>query len=193
LLDRLVAGDRDVLGELFDHYRLRLRQEVAAALAADPRLLTRFDASDVVQDVYLDSQQQLDYFLARRDRLDFFAWLRGLARQRRLKYLRDHVGAQRRTLTRQQPLPDSSGGHPPAPGSGPERAVAKAEEAGRAQHALQQLDKEDQDVIRLRLTEGKSLREAAAALGTTPAAVAKRLERALARLHAVLAGEAPAP
>jgi RNA polymerase sigma-70 factor (ECF subfamily) len=190
LLQRLAAGERDVLGELFDHYRQRLRREIAADLAADPRLLARFDASDVVQDVFLDSCRQLDYFLAHRDRLDFLAWLRGLARERRLKYQRNHLDAQCRSLTRQQPIPDSSGGHPAAPGSGPEGAVARAEEADRAREALSQLSPDDQEIIRLRLTEGKANQEVAAVLGTTPAAAAKRLERALARLKMLLDGGA---
>ena len=111
LLDRLAGGDDEALGALFDAYRSRLRLEVARALAADPRLAARFDASDVVQEVFLDARQQVRSFLAC-GRVDFWVWLRGLARERRLKCLRDHLDAQCRTARRQQALPDESWQHP---------------------------------------------------------------------------------
>src|SRR5438046_8971536 len=115
LLERLAAGDETALGSLFDHYRERLQQEVAAELAADPRLGARFDPADVVQEVFLDARRQLGWYRARGGRVDFWVWLRGLARERRLKFLREHLDAQRRTAKRQQALPDDSAQHPVAP------------------------------------------------------------------------------
>jgi RNA polymerase sigma factor (sigma-70 family) len=53
--------------------------------------------------------------------------------------------------------------------------------------ALQGLAADDQDIIRLRVTEGYSNPEAAQMLRVTPAAVAKRLERALRRLKQAVA------
>src|SRR5262245_31290872 len=100
LLERLARGDEEALGHLFDRYREDLRREVARDLAADPRLGARFDASDVVQEVFLDARKQVGAFLAAGDRIDFSGWLRGLARERRLKFLRDHLDAQCRTAKR---------------------------------------------------------------------------------------------
>ena len=187
LLDRLARGEPGALGELFDVYRHRLRQEIAGELAADPRLAARFDASDVVQEVFLDARQQVGWFLASNGRVDFWVWLRGLARERRLKFLRDHLDAQCRSAKRQRGLPDESALHPAAPGASPSTAAGAAEDAERLTGALQRLGPEDREVIRLRVTEGRSNPEAAALLGITSAAVAKRLERALRRLREVAA------
>ena len=183
LLDRLARGEPGVLGALFDVYRSRLRNEVAGELAADPRLAARFDASDVVQEVFIDARQQVDWFLASGGRVDFWIWLRGLARERRLKFLRDHLDAQCRTAKRQRELPDESAYHPAAPGDSPSAAAGAAEETERLARAFQRLDVDDREVIRLRVTEGRTNPEAASLLGLTPAAVAKRLERALNRLR----------
>jgi RNA polymerase sigma-70 factor (ECF subfamily) len=183
LLDRLARGEPGALGALFDVYRARLRNEIAGDLAADPRLTARFDASDVVQEVFLDARQQVGWFLANGGRVDFWGWLRGLARERRLKFLRDHLDAQCRSAKRQRELPDESAYHPAAPGTSPSGAAGAAEEAERLAHTLERLAPEDREVIRLRVTEGRTNPEAAAVLGLTPAAVAKRLERALRRLR----------
>jgi RNA polymerase sigma-70 factor, ECF subfamily len=142
----------------------------------------------VVQEVYRDAKQQVRGYVAAGARVGFFAWLRGLARQRRLKLVRDHLDAQCRTVKRQQALPEDSWRHPPAPGGTPSGAVAAAEQRQRLSAALGRLRPEDREVIRLRVTEARSNREAAELLGLSPEAVAKRLERALRRLRDEVAG-----
>src|SRR5262245_13390811 len=131
LLERLARRQEDdeALGALFDSYRGPLRQELDRALAADPRLAARFDASDVVQEVFLDARRQIGQFLADRGRVEFWVWLRGLARERRLKFLRDHLDAQCRSAKRQQALPDESWRHPPSPGDSPSGGAGAAEQA----------------------------------------------------------------
>jgi RNA polymerase sigma-70 factor, ECF subfamily len=182
LLDLVARGDETALGTLFDTYREPLRQEIARALGGDPRLATRFDASDVVQEVFLDARKQILAFLAD-GRVDVRTWLRGLARERRLKFLRDHLDAQCRSVKRQRALPDESWQHPPQPAAGPGEAAAAGEATEHLRRALDRLPPDDREVIRLRVLEGRKTSEAAALLGTTPAAVAKRLERALRRLR----------
>jgi RNA polymerase sigma-70 factor (subfamily 1) len=189
-LDRLAQGDEESLAALFDAHRSHLRQEIAQDLARDPRLAARFDASDVVQEVFLDARRQIGQFLADRGRVDFAVWLRGLARERRLKFLREHLDAQCRTAKRQQALPDQSWGHPPSPEDSPSGAACAAEEAECLRLALLRLRREDQEIIRLRITEGRTNAEVAQLLGATPAAIAKRLERALGRLREAAAAGA---
>jgi RNA polymerase sigma-70 factor (subfamily 1) len=188
LLERLAQGDEEALGALFDCYRHDLRREVARELAGDPRLAARFDASDVVQEVFLDARKQIGGFLASAGRIGFWPWLRGLARERRLKFLRDHLDALCRTARRQQALPDESWQHPPAPGDSPSSAAGAIEQAEDLRRALQQLRPEDQEIIRLRVTEGRTNPEVAELLGATPAAIAKRLERALRRSREAVQG-----
>lgn len=186
----MVRGDDDALGALFDLYRQRLRMELARKLAQDPRLASRFDASDVVQEVFLDARRQLAQYLDSRDRVEVWVWLRGLARERLLKFFRDHLDARCRTAKRQQALPDESWRHPPAPGNSPSAAARADEQADRLRRTLGRLPSEDQDVIRLRVIDGRTNPEVAVLLGVSPAAVAKRLERALRRLREAAATEA---
>jgi RNA polymerase sigma-70 factor (ECF subfamily) len=184
LLEPVAGGDESALGALLGAYRARLRAEVAAELSADPRLAARFDASDVVQERFLDARGQIGQYLAREERVEFWVWLRGLARERRLKFVRDHLDTQCRSAKRQQALPDESARHPVAPGDSPSRAAQSAEEAERLGAELRRLAPEDREVIRLRVTEGRTNAEVAARLGMTAAAAAKRLEGALRRLRA---------
>jgi RNA polymerase sigma-70 factor, ECF subfamily len=188
LLERLHKGEYQVLGRLFALYRRRLRVEIARDLAADPRLGARFDASDIVQEVFFDAQRQITGYLARGAEVSFYTWLRGLARERRLKFLRQHLDAQCRSVRRQRPLPDDSREHPAISDKRSVRATS-GEEHDRVRSRFQQLRAEDQEVIRLRVTEGRTNLEVAVLLGLTPAAVAKRLQRALRRLKATMADD----
>jgi DNA-directed RNA polymerase specialized sigma24 family protein len=61
LVARVAAGDREAMVELLVRYRDRLRRMVALRL--DPRLRGRVDASDVIQDGYLDAMRRLDEFI----------------------------------------------------------------------------------------------------------------------------------
>ena len=93
LIDRLRAGDRQALAELFHGYRERLRRMVE--LRMDPRLRTRLDASDVLQEAYLDLAGDLEAYRAD-PRLPPLLWMR-LHIGRRLAMLhRRHLGAQLR-------------------------------------------------------------------------------------------------
>src|SRR5262249_58164202 len=62
LIDRLRAGDREALSDLFHCYRERLRRMVE--LRMDPRVRARLDASDVLQEAYLDLAGDLDAYRA---------------------------------------------------------------------------------------------------------------------------------
>ena len=58
LLERLRAGDRQALTDLFQRHRDRLRRMVE--LRMDARLQSRVDASDVLQDAFLDAAARLE-------------------------------------------------------------------------------------------------------------------------------------
>ena len=79
LVERLRAGDRQALTDLFQRHRDRLRRMVE--LRMDARLQGRVDASDVIQDGFLDAATQLDNFL-RGSELPPLLWMRLLVSQR---------------------------------------------------------------------------------------------------------------
>jgi hypothetical protein len=62
LLERLRAGDRRALAELFQRRSDRLRRMVE--LRRDPRLQGRIDASDVLRDGFLDPAKRVDSYLS---------------------------------------------------------------------------------------------------------------------------------
>jgi RNA polymerase sigma-70 factor, ECF subfamily len=89
LVTRAAAGDRTAIVELLERYRARLRRMVALRL--DPRLRGRVDASDVIQEGYLDAMRRLEEFI-RDPSVPFYIWLRFLVGQRVQEQHRRHLG-----------------------------------------------------------------------------------------------------
>jgi RNA polymerase sigma-70 factor (ECF subfamily) len=193
LIERLRAGDRQALAELFHGYRERLRRMVE--LRMDPRVRTRLDASDVLQEAYLDLAGDLEAYRAD-PKLQPLLWMR-LHVGRRLTMLhRRHLGAQLRdagleiSLYREA-LPQASSAALASMLLGrqtsPTQAAQRAERMLRIQEALNTLDPIDREVLALKHFEELSRAETAEVLSITPEAAAKRYFRALKRLKEVLA------
>src|SRR6516225_7741712 len=101
LLQRARAGDRKALNTLFTRHRERLSRMVDLRL--DRRLQARVDASDVIQDAYVEVVTRLDEYL-RDPRLPFFLWLRLVVGERLMKLHRQHLGTQMRDAGREVAL-----------------------------------------------------------------------------------------
>jgi RNA polymerase sigma-70 factor (ECF subfamily) len=195
LVERLREGDRQALTDLFQRHRDRLRRTVE--LRMDARLQGRVDASDVLQDAFLDAASHLDTFL-RGSELPAFLWLRLVVSQRLSIYHRRHVGAKMRDVGQEvslyrDPLPQASSAALASMLLGrltsPSRAAMRAERVLQVQEALNELDPLDREVIALRQFEELSRAETAQVLGITEEAGAKRYIRALRRLKAILAAQ----
>jgi RNA polymerase sigma-70 factor (ECF subfamily) len=93
LRERARAGDSAALNEVFTKYRARLRRMVELRL--DRRLQARIDASDVLQEAYMEAVRRLDDYL-REAKYPPFLWLRLLVGERLLKLHRHHLGTQLR-------------------------------------------------------------------------------------------------
>ena len=78
LIARLKAGDDHAFVELFSRYRTRLKQMLEFRM--DRRLRGREDASDILQEVYIDAHQRMPHYL-KRPELSFYIWLRQLTTQ----------------------------------------------------------------------------------------------------------------
>src|SRR5262245_9097286 len=110
LIERLRAGDRQALTDLFQRHRDRLRRMVELRL--DSRLQGRVDDSDVLQDAFLDAAAHLDWYLKGSD-LPPYLWLRLVVSQRLANYHRRHFGAKMRNVGQEvslhrNPLPQAS-------------------------------------------------------------------------------------
>jgi RNA polymerase sigma-70 factor, ECF subfamily len=193
LLDRARAGDGVALNELLARHRPRLRRMVDLRL--DRRLQARIDASDVIQDAYVEVARRLDEYLSQPS-YPLFLWLRLIVGERLLKLHRHHLGTQMRDAGMEVSiyrgaLPEASsaalaalllGKH-----TSPTQAAVRAERMIRLQEALNTLDAIDREVLSLRHFEELSLAETALSLGIEQSAAAKRYIRALKRLKATLA------
>jgi RNA polymerase sigma-70 factor (ECF subfamily) len=193
LIERARAGDRQALDALLARHRDRLRRMVEVRL--DTRLRARLDASDVVQDAYVEVVERLDEYL-RDPKLPLFLWLRLVVGERLLKLHRHHLGTQMRDAGREVSLylgslPAASSAALAAQLLGrqtsPTQAAVRAERMLRVQKALNALDPMDREVLSLRHFEEMTLAETALSLGIAEAAAAKRYVRALKRLKAILA------
>jgi RNA polymerase sigma-70 factor (ECF subfamily) len=193
LLEQVHAGDRAALNELFARHRPRLRRMVELRL--DRRLQARIDASDVIQEAYVEAITRLDDYL-RQPSYPLFLWLRLLVGERLLKLHRHHLGTQMRDAALEVSiyrgaLPAASSAALAAQLLGqhtsPTQAAVRAERMLRLQEALNTLDPVDREVLSLRHFEEMTLAETALSLGIEESAAAKRYIRALKRLKAILA------
>jgi RNA polymerase sigma-70 factor (ECF subfamily) len=190
LLARAAQGDQAALGVLLGRHRPRLRQMIA--LRFDRRLQARLDPSDVLQETLAEAARRLAEY-ARLRPLPFYPWLRQLAWERLVQLHRRHVRAGKRSVRREQadlPLSEESAlalaDRLVSRGSSPSARLRRSEQRRRVQVLLNQLTKNDREVLVLRYLEHLSTEELAAVLGLTPAGVKTRQLRALQRLRDLL-------
>ncbi|HTU90489.1 MAG TPA: sigma-70 family RNA polymerase sigma factor [Gemmataceae bacterium] len=192
LLRRAKAGDTAALGELFAHYRDRLRKMICLRL--DRRVAGRLDPSDVLQEAYLDVARRFPGYAAA-PKVPFYVWLRELTGQRLIDLHRQHLGAKMRDAAQEVSL--HRGTLPQASSASlaqqllagltsPTQAAIRAEMQLKLQDALNSMDPIDREVVVLRHFEELNNVETAAALGIEPPAASKRYLRAIRRLKAIL-------
>jgi RNA polymerase sigma-70 factor (ECF subfamily) len=194
LTRRLRAGDPAAVAELFAACRDRLKKMVKLRL--DRRLQGRLDASDVLQEAFLDVQRKAADFAAKPD-MPAYLWLRLVTAERLLILHRHHLGAQMRAAGQEVSL--GRGGPPTASThslanlllgrlTSPTQAAVRAERQLRLQEALNGMDPLDREVLALRHFEELGNGEVAAVLGLSKTAASNRYIRALKRLREILSG-----
>jgi RNA polymerase sigma-70 factor (ECF subfamily) len=192
LTQRLREGDLRAAAELFVACRDRLKRMVRLRL--DRRLQGRLDASDVLQEAFLDVQKKVADFAAKPD-LPAYLWLRLVTNERLLILHRHHLGAQMRDAAQEVSL--GRGGPPAATThslanlllgrlTSPSQAAIRSERQLRLQEALNGMDPLDREVLALRHFEEMSNSEVAAVLGLSKTAASNRYIRALKRLKVIL-------
>jgi RNA polymerase sigma-70 factor (ECF subfamily) len=190
-LERAREGDQSAIEELFKRYRGRLRK--AIAMRIDRRLAARVDASDVLQETYLEAFRRLPKYLSQEE-MPFYLWLHWIAREKVLALHRRHLGAGKRAVTYEAPLlpADTSATFVSAVIAGrepsPSQALAKTELAERLRQAMGQLDDDERDLILWRHFEQLSARDMAQLMKISEAAASKRYIRAVERLRTILIG-----
>jgi RNA polymerase sigma-70 factor (ECF subfamily) len=194
LVRQAQQNDAAALAALFSKHRARLRNLVRLRL--NPRLASRVDASDVVQEAYLEAARVLKDYLAD-PQIPFFLWLRHLTGQKLIEAHRRHLGAQKRGADREVSL--QRGAMPGANSESmaidligrvatPSIISMKAEMKTRLEKILDDLDDMDREVLMLRHFEHLSNAETAQVLGIEKSAASKRYIRALERIQETMGG-----
>lgn len=185
------SGDES-LRELFHSCRDRLRRMIELRL--DRRLQRRIDASDVLQEAFLEASQRYAAY-QQSPSMPLFLWLRFLVAERLTTLHRHHLGVQARDAARDVsiysgPLPAASSAALAAQLVGsftsPSDAALRAERALRLQEALNDMEPIDREVLSLRHFEQLSRAETAQVLDVSESAAGKRYLRALKRLKGAL-------
>src|SRR5260370_28069538 len=126
-------------------------------LRLDRRLQGRVDASDVIQEGFMDAVAKLPGYLAD-PKLPLFLWLRLVVGERLAKVHREHLGAAARDAAREVslyrgPMPAASSAalaaHLLGKETSPTQAPVRAERLLRLQEALNSLDPLDPGILSL--------------------------------------------
>jgi len=187
LLEKARMGNAEAFEQLFQSYRDTLRQIVA--LRMDPRLSSRVDASDIIQDAHAVAAQRFPDYLER-EPVSFRVWLRQIVQDQLLMACRRHMRADRRSVYREVPLPEQSSvalaEQLTAQGPAPSQQIARAEQIRHVRVALGQLGDEDREILLMRHFELLSYKEIGYILHLESATARKRYGRALIRLGNIM-------
>lgn len=192
LLRRAEAADGEARGLLFARYKERLRRMVQLRL--DRRLQGRLDASDVLQEAYLEFSRSLAQYL-QTPAMPFYLWLRMITTRKLQALHRRHLGTGMRDAGRQVSLyagacPTASSVSLAAQLMGrfttPSQAAARIELQVRVQDALDGMEPIDREILSLRHFEQLSNSETAQVLEISEPAASYRFLRALRRLRDIL-------
>jgi RNA polymerase sigma-70 factor (ECF subfamily) len=191
LLQQALQGDPGALGRLLEAQRKELHRQAQGQL--EGRIAARIDASDVIQQTFLEAYRSFGQF-AGQDPRELVAWLRSILDHKVALAIRDHTLLQKRNVGRERSMDDSQGGLTPLKHeidgglSTPSQKAIRGEDAERLSRALTTLPEDQREAVRLRHLEGWPVADIAARLGRSPAATAGLIKRGMhalrLRLHA---------
>ncbi len=187
----MADGDEQALAVLFSRHRDKLWRMVHFRL--DPRLASRMDADDVLQEAWLAALRRLNSF-REQDSMSAFLWLRLIVGQSMIDLHRAHLGAAVRSAGREVPIfngtPAASSlclsAHLLASQTSHSQAAMRAERSSALATALDKMSELDREILMLRHFEELGNDEAAAVLDLNRTAASNRYVRALRRLHGIL-------
>ena len=176
-LERLRAGGVQALTDLFMSHRAQLKRIVARRL--DQRIVSRLDASDIVQDAFLRATRELHDYLSE-PTIPPNVWLRILARRtvhevhlRQLKTQKRDPDREHQGLARE--LSESL--------TDPDSKVARHELHERVTEYVAEMSELDRVILTLRHIDELTIREIAEELGVSVDTAKKRYVRALRRIR----------
>ena len=192
--EKVELASQSQLPELFDAFRSRLHTLVQ--LRIDRRIRARVDASDIVQEAFVDAVRRFSEYQKDR-KMTPYLWIRFLTLQQLTLAHRRHLGVKARAAGREQSMNitlqfglDSNAMAYCLAGneSTPSAKVTRAEEIVNLTAALDSLQPLDREVLALRHFEQLDHAEIAGVMNMTVAAVSSRYRRALKKVARALKG-----
>lgn len=187
LLQRARAGERAALEELLLNHYARLEARIAKKIPAELR--GHVGAEDVLQETFANACRALATFEPAGPDA-FYRWLATLAEHRLIDLVREARAEKRGGGRTPIEHGDASGDSLPdllgllaVSERTPSRSVAKREAAAAIRGALEHIEPDYRDALRLRYIEGLSVEDAAARLGRTAPALMMLCHRGLRRLR----------
>jgi RNA polymerase sigma-70 factor (ECF subfamily) len=180
------------LPELFESFRHRLRSLVEVRI--DRRIRARLDASDIVQEAFVDAVRRFPEYQKDR-KMTPCLWFRFLALQQLTLAHRRHPGVKARAASREHSVDGMGQGGLDSSAmayclvgneSTPSAKVTRAEEIVKLTEVLESMEALDREVLALRHFDQLEHSEIAAELGMTVAAVSSRYRRALKKMGQAL-------
>lgn len=183
-------GTKEGLGQFLEENRARLRRMVELRL--DRRVRGRVDASDVLQEAFIEVSTRVPQYLAKPE-VPFYVWVRFITAQKIQEFHRRHLGRQNRDVRREVRL----GVAPEASsialaeaflddGPSPSQVAMEQENWRRLLNALEGLKPVDREVVAMRHFEGLRNVDVAEILGLSKPGASVRYVRAMQRLGAAL-------
>jgi RNA polymerase sigma-70 factor (ECF subfamily) len=174
-------------GQLFETYRNYLT--FLARLQIGCKLQGKADASDVVQETFMDAHDRFEQFRGRSER-ELGHWLRTILAHRIAKLVRHYFGTQRRDVRLEQQLSAQLDESTRTLEQGlegsltsPSEAMERREMAVLLADALERLPEDHRDVLLLRHFRGLTFEEVAKRMHRTPDGARHLWSRALGQLR----------
>jgi RNA polymerase sigma-70 factor (ECF subfamily) len=184
--DRLAAaraGSTEAVGEVLEPYRAYLLKVAAELLG--PKLYSKADAADLVQETFLEAHRDFDHFHGADDSA-LRAWLRRLLLNNVANFFRRFRSGGKRAVDQEVPVEADAlaaliwGA---SDDSTPSDHVSADEQAQRLNRALERLPDEYRRVLHLRYREQRSFEEIGGLMSCTPNAARKLASRAVRALQ----------
>jgi RNA polymerase sigma-70 factor (ECF subfamily) len=159
----------------------------------DPRIRTRVDPSDVIQETFVAASQKMQTYCAEQP-IPFYPWLRQIAWAKLVDLHDRHLLAAKRSVNREQHLQAGLSDQSAllladrliGKTSSPSMGALRRELRQRVEKALSCLSTGEREVLLQRYVEDMSSKEIGAVLGISEAAVNMRHMRALERMRQLL-------
>ena len=186
LLERVRRGDAEAMGVLMERYQPYLY--LLAQRRLSPRIRTRVDPSDIVQQTLLEAQRDLVSFRGQAEE-EFLAWLRRILQHNVQQSIERHWEAKKRSVQQERSLSEPQEGGQElvdfvaAEQSSPSQRAMRGEAAVQLAWAIRTLPEDQQEAVRLRHLEGYSLKQLAETMGRSEMAVAGLIKRGLQNLR----------